>query len=173
MKQAIVTLRKGHHALMDRRYASQTPPFQDSLNALGTVMKDVTIALILLWVTLKCGVESSLTLTECEKLKAEINEHRRSWNCYLYLTKQTEKPKQWSRVRCNSFIQIKRTSELTISIEIFRNICRCFLVSPTRKSQFESCSNLNATAKWCCSSTDSSLYIIANSESENSFEKNL
>ena len=68
----------------------------------------------------------------------------------------------------------------TMSITIFRNVCRCFLVRLTKISQSLFCRSLNATAKilfvfqrrfdlteparWWFSSTDSSLYIRASSE---------
>ena len=55
--------------------------------------------------------------------------------------------------------------ELTISMTSFRRLCLCLLLRFWKMSQFSSWSSLNPTARWWFSSTDSSLYIRASSES--------
>lgn len=54
---------------------------------------------------------------------------------------------------------------LTMSMTSLRRLCRCRLVRFWKMSQFSSCRSLKPTARWWFSSTDSSLYINANSES--------
>lgn len=53
----------------------------------------------------------------------------------------------------------------TMSMTILRRLCRWRLLRFWKMSQFSSCSSLNPTARWWFSSTDSSLYINASSES--------
>jgi len=53
---------------------------------------------------------------------------------------------------------------LTMLMTIRLRACRCFTGTFCRMLQPVSCSSLNATARWWFSSTDSSLYISANSE---------
>ena len=55
----------------------------------------------------------------------------------------------------------------TMSIVIFRNVCLCFLFKLTKISRSLLCNSLKATARWWFSKTDSSLYISASSEPEN------
>ena len=54
----------------------------------------------------------------------------------------------------------------TMSITILRSVCLCFLLRFWKMSQLSSCSSLKPTARWWFSSTDSSLYISASSESK-------
>ncbi len=51
-----------------------------------------------------------------------------------------------------------------MSMAILRMVWRCLVVSAWNRSHSDLCMSLNATAKWWFSSTDSSLYISANSE---------
>jgi len=53
---------------------------------------------------------------------------------------------------------------LTMSMTIFLRVCLCFLLMFWNMSHPSFCKSLKATAKWWFSSTDSSLYIRANSE---------
>lgn len=65
--------------------------------------------------------------------------------------------KKWGSLQCNQ--------GLTMSMTSLRRLCRCRLVRFWKMSQFSSCRSLNPTARWWFSSTDSSLYINASSES--------
>lgn len=53
-----------------------------------------------------------------------------------------------------------------MSMTIFLSDCLCFFVRFWKISQFSSWSSLKPTARWWFSSTDSSLYMRASSESE-------
>lgn len=70
-----------------------------------------------------------------------------------------------TRWRCRHALESQSPAGLTMSMTILRNVCRCRLVRFWKMSQFSSCNSLKPTAKWWFSSTDSSLYISANSES--------
>ena len=53
----------------------------------------------------------------------------------------------------------------TMSMTSLRRLCLCLLLRFWKMSQFSSWSSLKPTARWWFSSTDSSLYIRASSES--------